>query len=143
MENVNKQEAVQPLISHSETSSAIHSTATEKERSKESPEFRTIQNLTASLPNEDRQKAETILSELDVRWASFIDTGTAFKISRFELGRVLSQLQRLFAKPGRHGLFARCLEAKNISKSTAYQLLNDYRRIKDLPNVLIEVAEKQ
>ena len=108
---------------------------------KKGSEIRTIS--IQKQPGDGHQIQEReLLIQLDAAWRDYRATEGEYRASRVELGRILSELQALLARTGRNGRFATYLREKGIAKSTAYDLLEDYGRLRglDLPKIVVEVA---
>lgn len=92
----------------------------------------------------DKKRAETskdtqhlptlkrLEEELDREWF-------ALKRKRHEVGRILSQIERVLAA---EGAFSEFLRDKRIPRSTAYDLISDYKRWTKLPAPLQQAAER-
>ncbi len=61
---------------------------------------------------------------------------------RSEFGKLLYELQQVFSTAGKNGRFQKCLNHLHIPKSTAYDLIGRYQRIKDLPDVIVQAADQ-
>lgn len=106
----------------------------------DSSELRTIDQIN-HLPEEDRAEVQTILEHLYDEWRDCQKSTRSYRESRRAFGAKLSRLHARLAKPGRQGLFGRCLDLKHIPRSTAYDILKDYNRTKGFPEAIFEAAD--
>jgi hypothetical protein len=77
-------------------------------------------------PDNDPVPAYTEPKGVEPLWQKFVELLKEHDRSRFELGKVLYELQELYAKPGR-GTFISKVESRGLCRSTAYRYLNFYR----------------
>jgi hypothetical protein len=80
-------------------------------------------------PKKTAERIKTLDKQLTTAWSGYVR-------NRFELGRILQELQELL-----RGQFRAHLANRNFARSTAYDLLADYDRVKDLPAIILEMAE--
>lgn len=85
------------------------------------------------LTEEQKQQLESLDGELDREWF-------ALKRKRHEVGRILAQINAILAE---EGAFSQFLQSKRIARSTAYDLISDYKRWAKLPLPILEAAERQ
>ncbi len=88
------------------------------------------------------EKIDEILARLDSCWAAYSKDSYGTRANRMKFGGVLDELQTELATPGKEGRFRGYLKKRGIPHSTAYEVLADYNRLKNAPQVLIQAAEK-
>ncbi len=76
-------------------------------------------------PDNDPVPAYTEREGVELLWQKFVELLKEHDRSRFELGKVLYELQELYAKPGR-GTFISKVESLGLCRSTAYRYVNLY-----------------
>jgi len=52
----------------------------------------------------------------------------SLEINRLEFGRLFRQLQKIYAKSGRHGQFTKQVEELGFARTTVYRWIDEYTR---------------
>jgi hypothetical protein len=123
------------------SSQTAETTGTRK-RSSQS-EVRTVRSITSELPEDLRSKAKEVFDAVQSNWKAYLNKDNAFRQSRSDLAAALIEARGLLEEAGKKRLFYHFLAAKRIPKSTAYDLIKDYERAANAPEVLKKAAEME